>query len=529
MLTNNNKKKNKDLFFNAKSLSRRILGRGSQKAQEFEEEGNGDAAPSDSKKKQFFRNLGRLRRSASNFETPSSYPKFAPPANLQVLLLDNDEDNNNPPITPTVAIDKRKKNPAYPKHAPIPQEVPESDERKLEGRKIKNTNEGFKFPEVTSHPRHTTIISREGRPLPRQPSYSVSQVARPDRGRLPPRNLLLKFSTLKNISSITLTSDLIEMTSQRHIQYSPPQPPPLTELKFVASTPVLTQNKKGGGEEIPLPAISVFFDDDDNAVANDQFNQHDSMNTDNFAFATKRSNRALCRSSSFTDFEKLQQIQQALDVFPKISHNRVKQVLREKSFCSAMNVLAEESAEVEREDTDDFKPPPSITENKGAIVEENPRREANTTAVTAAVDNNHNNDDQVKQCEEENDNGLRPMIERLPSTLWRNSKTHHPIYPNLSNFDSSQISQKSLQVDDDEKTFNNNVVKFLLPNLPTLTRSKKARSNSFTSISTFDRDHVDLEQIQEIFPAVEPRRANYLLRQYSMSTVMVMLASENDT
>mmetsp|Transcript_29998 Transcript_29998/g.45486 ORF Transcript_29998/g.45486 Transcript_29998/m.45486 type:complete len:365 (+) Transcript_29998:194-1288(+) len=174
------------------------------------------------------------------------------------------------------------------------------------------------------------------------------------------------------------------------------------------------------------------------------------------------------RSASFTDLENLHQV---LEFFPSVQKGRVETLLRKNSVRTALNILAEES------NHDDF-PMPEVMERtptENTIV---PKKEPILSSTNF-----------TKPPPTDNQVGLSQM-------------------EILLNDDTSKEPSDNL-LDDNEN------------------RTGLSRANSLISFSEFEKEHQNLQQAMDIFPDANKARVNFLLRQHTLGTVMLMLASEN--
>jgi hypothetical protein len=218
---------------------------------------------------------------------------------------------------------------------------------------------------------------------------------------------------------------------------------------------------------------------------------------ENNPMGTKTTPRRI-RSSSFDDLETLQQL---LEVFPNASPGRAKELLKRSSIRTAMNVLAEESYN-----------------------DETAFRISGTSSMSVVP---------------EGDDGSfheRPQQQRQSQSppQFRQHGVQHVAGPPPDQ--QSSFKARKLAADDRNRLPPAQHVDGPPPDRdPSFSDRKPAarhqpsirRRNSFTSLSEFEGDAPGLDTILEVFPTADEARSKYLLRQHSISTVLMILASES--
>mmetsp|Transcript_27354 Transcript_27354/g.40385 ORF Transcript_27354/g.40385 Transcript_27354/m.40385 type:complete len:454 (+) Transcript_27354:169-1530(+) len=238
------------------------------------------------------------------------------------------------------------------------------------------------------------------------------------------------------------------------------------------------------------------------------------------------------RSNSLTNFENLQQV---MEFFPSVQKSHVQILLRKNSIRTAMNILAEES------NPNDF-PIPDVMERIESAEIKNPNSEAirvepiegsefaKGPTMVSATDNpsyppeffgsNGPSPMETNLNEDERISSLAQTNPYLPfSKLEEDKDLQQAIkYPTTSSTDCT--SQEKIESDGP-------LPMDILLNGDT-GRSSLSRANSYISFSEFEKEHKDLQQAMEIFPNGDKARVNFLLRQHTLGTVLVMLASESE-
>lgn len=201
---------------------------------------------------------------------------------------------------------------------------------------------------------------------------------------------------------------------------------------------------------------------------------------------------SLVRRLSDSDLENLQDLQQILEVFPNADRSHAAQLLKRRSIRTAMIVLAEESLNNEEDfhldmscrsaatpsslpvDNDAYDPATGGYRDVGIPVDSaNPGRGPSVEYISSPA----------------------PTDDDKPSGVIRGPSVEYVPTP--------------VQSDDRKPS------------------GVMRRSNSFSSMAEFEGDVKGLDAVMEIFPEAEQGRSKYLLRQYSLSTVLMILASES--
>lgn len=201
---------------------------------------------------------------------------------------------------------------------------------------------------------------------------------------------------------------------------------------------------------------------------------------------------SLVRCVSGSDLDNLQDLQQILEVFPYADRNHAAQLLKRRSIRTAMIVLAEESLNNEEDFHLDMSSRSAATPSSLPV-----ENEVYDLATGGYRD--------VGIPVDSTTPGRGPSVEYISS-------------PGPTDDDklSGVIRGPSVEY---------------VPT-PVLSEDRKPsgvmrRSNSFSSMAEFEGDVKGLDAVMEIFPEAEQGRSKYLLRQYSLSTVLMILASES--